>query len=161
MSKLEKIRKVLSSNSDIIWNEQSARLPYHRREGSYYSVGIRVAPKEPILESQALQRFSEKLINELFPIGPTNISRCYEFPGVKRKVIKTGAVYYVETFEEPTQEKGMERWIAVSIYPCQVMAENLGFRSILEVRRYECPEPCAQAKKCTFRAPGRRGIYIG
>ena len=161
MSKLEEIKKVLSSNPDIVWNEQSARLPYHRRNGSYYSVGFRLAPKEPILESQALQNFAKRLIKELFPIGPTNISQCYEFPGVKRKVIKTGTAYYVETIEEPAKERGMERWITVSIYPCQVMAENMGFRSVIEVKRYECPEPCAQVKKCAFKAPKKRGLDIG
>ena len=161
MSKLDEVRKVLEDFPDIIWNEQTSRLPYHRRDGAYYSVGFRVAPRDPILESEVLRSFSERVTRELLPIGPTNASRCYEFPGVKRKVIKTGTVYYLETIEDPGKDDGMERWIMVSIYPCQTMAEHMGFRSVIEVKRYECPEPCAKAKKCTFKAPKKRGLDIG
>ncbi|MDY6911717.1 MAG: hypothetical protein SVM79_05090 [Chloroflexota bacterium] len=155
MSKLEDIKELLRSNPDLAWNEQTTRRPYLRADGTYYSHAFRVAPKEPILTSKKLQSFSKYLTELLKPIGPTNITMCYEYPGPKRSVIKTSTVYYVETIEDEGKDRGKERRLTVSIYPCQTMAENMGIRGLIDIKRYLCPELCKQSKKCTFKAPRR------
>jgi len=157
VSTLEQIEKVLNADSDITWNEQSARLPYHRsREGSYYSVGLRVAPREPIPNERGLEQFTAKLMEKLIPIGPSSVSRCYNFPGVKRTIVRIGTLYYSEMIAGSAEQKDMERWITVSIFPCQVMAENMGFRGLIELKRYECPDPCKIAKNCAYKAPKKK-----
>ena len=153
MNKLDEIKKVLNENPDITWNEQSALLPYRRsRKGSYCSVGFRIAPKEPIPNERGLKYFTAELMDRLIPIGPSSVSRCYDFPGVKRQIVRIGTLYYFEMVEDPAEPNGMERWITLSIYPCQVMAENLGFRGLIELKRYECPDPCKVAKSCAYKA---------
>ena len=153
MSKLEEIKQILGANPEITWNEQSARRRYLRsREGSYYSVGLQVAPKKPLLQVNSLQRFTENLIKELIPTGPSSISRCYQFPAVKRQIVRIGTLYYSEVINDPEEQKEIERRITVSIYPCQMMAKTMGFRAQIELGGYECPEPCEFARRCIYRA---------
>ncbi|MCL0058594.1 hypothetical protein M1O47_02780 [Dehalococcoidia bacterium] len=64
------------------------------------------------------------------------------------------ALYFSEAAEEGYD--GIERRIVISIFPCQVMVQNLGYRAIIEVGSYECPEPCESARKCAFKASRRK-----
>jgi len=148
MNKLEAIKKMLTAKSNIAWMEEMAQLPYHRsRPGYYYSHGIRIAPKDPILDVPSLLKFSESLIQELIPVGPSSISHCYVFPG-KRPTIKLGTLYFLDLGEE---KNDVESKLAVSIYPCETMSINIGYRGIIEIGGYECPQPCHVARKCSFK----------
>ena len=145
MSKLDSIRQLLNNKPELVWNEHSAKFERLRQEGSfYYSIAIQVAPKEPILIIADLKEFSEKLSNELAKIGTDNITKCYNYSETKHDVIKTATLYYSEEIDS------VERRIAVTIYPCQVMSENMGIRGVIEVKHYECPDPCEQSKECSF-----------
>ncbi len=153
MSKLEEIRRILDRSGDVVWSEQSTRRENLRYAGTYYDmVGLQVASRDPILESITLQEFSERLTGELVPLGPTNVAKCYEYEESRYDVVKTAAVYFTETIDEPGDDYGLERRIAVSIYPCEVMSEDLGVRATVDLSHYECPEPCAQGKQCMFAA---------
>ncbi|NQT71294.1 MAG: hypothetical protein HQ553_00820 [Chloroflexi bacterium] len=152
MSKLDSIRQLLNNKPDLVWNEQSSKREHLRHEGShYYSIAIQVAPTEPILTSFALKDFSEKLSLELAQIGTTNITECYEYAETKHDVIKTATLYYSEEINLPEEKDTTERRIAVTIYPCEVMSENMGIRGVIEISHYECPNPCEQFKQCTFK----------
>jgi len=160
MSKLENIKRSLQKHGGVNWIEQSARREHLRREGEYYwMVGLQVVPKKQILDSENLQRFSKRIIDTLSPIAPVNISQCYEYAESRRDVIKTAAVYFTEAIEEPGEDQGSERRIAVSVYPCRVMAENMGIRGTIDMGHFECPDPCSQAKNCAFRARFEGFIY--
>lgn len=150
MSKLEDIRRKLSENPEIVWNEQTIRRRHLRREGWYEAVAFRTAPEVPILTSKRLQAFSADVMKLLLPIGPTNVSKCYEYAEAYRDVIKTAALYFVEPIEG-SPDGPTERRISVTVYPCTVMAEHQGVRGLIEIRHYPCPAPCAEARKCTFR----------
>ncbi len=153
MNKLESIRQILRETPGVIWNEQLVKREHLRREDEYYWVaGLQVAPFEPILESEALQEFSERLTRALFPVGALNTTKCYEYSESRRDVVKTAAAYFTEVIEEPGEDQGLERRITVTMYPCRVMAENMGVRGTIDMGHYECPDPCKQAKKCAFRA---------
>lgn len=159
MSKLEDIRQLLTDNPDLVWNEQTTKRERLRHKGSYYySIAIQVAPKEPIVFSSELQKFSENLIGDLSRIEVSNITKCYEYAETKHDVIKTATVYYSEAISLPGQEDTVERRIAVTIYPCEVMAENMGVRGVIEIRHYECPSPCDKFKECTFKGYWRGAI---
>ncbi|MFO8101816.1 MAG: hypothetical protein R6U37_06605 [Dehalococcoidia bacterium] len=160
MSKLEKIRQILKGMPGVNWTEQAAKREHLRREGEFYRVvGLQVAPAAPILEAKALRDFSERITQALVPVGVANLSRCYEYSESRRDVVKTAALYFTEIIEEPGDDEGLERRITVTVYPCRVMAENMGVRGTIELGHYECPEPCAQAKKCSFKTRGEGFLY--
>ena len=153
MSKLERIRHLLEEGNEISWNEQSVKREHLRLEGvHYWVIGLQVSPVEPILHFEALRNFSERLTSILIPVGPMNVTKCYEYAETKRDVIKTATAYFTESIGEPGKEHGLERRIMVTMYPCQVMAENMGVRGTIDLGHYECPAPCKQAQKCSFRA---------
>ena len=153
MSKLESIRQLLNSKPNLVWNEHSAKFERLRHEGSYYySTAIQVAPIEPILILADLKEFSENLSNELAEIGADNQTECYDYSETKHDVVKTATLYYSEEIDS------IERRIAITIYPCQVMSENMGIRGVIEVKHYECPDPCEQFKECTFKGYWRGPI---
>ena len=159
MSKLDSIRRLLNENPDLVWNEQSSKREHLRHEGSYYySIAIQVTPIEPILISFGLQKFSESLSKELAIIGTTNITECYEYSETNHDVVKTATLYYSEAIDLSEENDTTERRIAVTIYPCQVMSENMGVRGVIEIRHYECPDPCNQSKECTFKGYWRGAI---
>lgn len=154
MSKLEDIRRVLAADPEITWEGEDIRLPYHRlRSGDYRSVGFRVAPKKPILGAPVLRKFSAELIRQLIPVGPNSVSWCSIF-AARKVAIRLAALYFSEASEGESDSR--ERRIVVSIFPCQVMAQNVGYRAIIEVGDYECPEPCEFASSCTFKASRRK-----
>lgn len=149
MSKLEAIKQVLAANPEIIWEEESIQASYRRSGLGYYrSVGFRLAPKQPILTAPGLRKFSAELVRQLLPIGPTSVSWCTIFAG-KRDAVRMAALYFSEIAEDAPSI--MERRIRVSIFPCRRMAQNIGYRGIVEIGSYECPEPCEFASKCTFK----------
>ncbi|MBM3131704.1 MAG: hypothetical protein FJZ95_01560 [Chloroflexi bacterium] len=150
MSKLEDIRRILSENPKIVWNEQTVLRRHLRKSGSFESVAVRLAPREPILTSRKLQAFSADLEGALSPIGPTNMTKCYEYAETYRDVIKTATLYFVDPVED-SAEGATERRVSLTIYPCLTMAEHEGVRGLIEIRHYPCPRPCEEAKKCTFR----------
>ncbi len=159
MSKLDSIRQLLNNNPDLVWNEHSAKHEHLRHEGSYYySTAIQVAPKEPMLFFAKLKELSDSLTRDLAPIGTTNITECYEYFETKHDVIKTATLYYSEEINLPEEKDTIERRIAVTIYPCEVMSENMGIRGLIEVSHYECPNPCKQFKECTFKGYWRGPI---
>jgi len=153
MSKLEEIRKRLSQAPDIIWWEEEEHLPYLRRAGSYQQVSFRVAPRTPLSTAGDVQGFTSKLMQQLIPIGPMSLSRCYQFPAVKRQILRLGTLYFCEELN-PSEEQGenLERWITISIYPCEEMAKAIGLRGLVELWGFECPRPCAKARRCVFRS---------
>jgi hypothetical protein len=151
MSKLEEIRRTLAEIPDLTWNEQTVRRRHLRKEGWYEAVAFRVAPKTPILTSKRLQAFSADVTKALLPIGPTNVTKCYEYAEAYRDVIKTAAIYFVEPIEGGARGDISEQRISVTVYPCAVMAAHEGVRGVIEIRHYPCPEPCEQGGKCTFR----------
>ncbi len=157
MSKLDEIRQVLNKDPNLIWNEQSLTSQHLRREGSYCTVAFSVAPKKPILDFTSLHSFTQKLEAELIPVGPTNRSECYDYAEAYRHVIKTATLYYSEPVNENV-EGFNERRLSVTVYPCEVMAENMGVRGLIEIGYYECPTPCSQKKKCTFRGNSKGRI---
>ncbi len=160
MSKLEKIRQILKETPGVDWNEQSVRREHLRREGEYYWVmGLQVAPFEPILKSRDLQDFSERLTRALAPVGAMNITRCYEYSESRRDVVKTAAIYFTEVIGESGEDHGLERRITVSMYPCQIMAENMGVRGTIDMGHYDCPNPCKEAKNCAFKSRGEGFLY--
>jgi len=160
MSKLERIRQILKETPGVAWSEQFVKREHLRREDEcYWVTGLQIAPNPPILDSKALQGFSERLTQSLVPIGPMNITKCYEYSESKRDVVKTATVYFTELIEDAGEDHGLERRITVTFYPCQVMAENMGVRATIELSHYECPEPCKQAKKCAFRAQHGGFLY--
>jgi hypothetical protein len=146
VNKLERVKEVLEAKSDIAWMEEEAELPYHRsRSGYYWFNGIRIAPKDPLLDVSSLMKFSQDLIRELIPIEPASISHCYLFPA-RRPAIRLGTLYFLEE-----TQNDMESKLAVSIYPCETMSKDVGYRAIIEIGGYECPEPCNKARKCRFK----------
>lgn len=154
MSKLEDIRTVLAEDPEITWEGEDIRLPYHGlRSGYYCSVGFRVAPQKPILGASGLRKFSAELIRQLIPVGPNSVSWCSIF-AARRVAIRIAALYFSEAAEQGCDS--MEKRIVVSIFPCQVMARNMGYRAIIEVGGYECPEPCEFASRCIFKASRRK-----
>ncbi len=160
MSKLEKIRQILEETPGVTWVEQSTRREHLRREGEYYwVVGLQAASAEPILESKALEDFSGRLTRALVPAGAMNITRCYEYSESRYDVVKTAAIYFTEVIEEPGEDQGLERRITVTMYPCRVMAENMGVRGTIDMGHYDCPHPCAQAKKCAFKSRSEGFLY--
>ena len=151
MNKLESVKRILRAKSDIAWMEEEAQLPYHRfRSGYYWFNGIRIAPKDPLLDIPSLMEFSQGLIRELIPIGPVSVSHCYVFPA-RRRAIRLGTLYFLEE-----GQNDMESKLAVSIYPCETMSINVGYRGIIELGGYECPEPCSKARKCIFKKSKHR-----
>ena len=150
MNKLETIKKILTAKSNTAWMEEMSRLPYHRsRPGYYYSYGIRIVPKDPLPDAPSLIKFSESLIQELIPLEPSSISHCYVF-STRRKTIRLGTLYFLDIGEG---ENDVESRLVVSIYPCETMSKNVGYRAILEMGGYLCLEPCSVAKKCKFKMP--------
>lgn len=156
MSKLDAVRTVLREMADVTWDEDSIRRPRLRRDGMYEAVAINVAPVEPITTSVGLKKFSARLARVLETLDPTNITRCYEYAETYRDVVKMATAYYVEPVE--AQEDISERRIAVTMYPCRTMARHLGVRGVVELRTYECPEPCKLVKTCQFDRK-RKGFY--
>ena len=65
-------------------------------------------------------------------------------------MIKTAALYFTEPVEG-CADGITERRISITLYPCAVMAKHEGIRGVIEIGHYPCPEPCPEAKKCTFR----------
>ncbi len=158
-SKLESIRQILAETSGVNWDEQLIKREHLRREDEYYWVaGLQVFPQESILTSEELQGFSDRLTQVLVPVGPMNITKCYEYSESKRDVVKTATVYFTETIGDVGEDQGLERRITVTFYPCRIMAENMGVRATIEMGHYECDEPCNQSKKCAFRA--RHGGFL-
>lgn len=150
MSKLEAITEILTTNSNIVWTQEEAYFPYSRsRSGYYYSTGLRVFPKQPLPDAQSLKKLSKSIIKELIPIGPSSISHCYIFPA-RRQAIRLAALYFFESVD--AEQDIVERHLVVSIYPCEGMARNVGYRAIVEIGGYECPELCKVANKCIFKA---------
>jgi len=148
VSKLETIRQMLAANPEITWEEEAVKLPYLRsRTGYYHSAGFRVAPRTPILGVQGLRKFSAELVRQLIPVGPASVSWCYIFSG-RRDAVRMAALYFSETAEETPI--GIETRVTVSVFPCRKMAQKIGYRGIVEIGGYECPEPCEFASKCTF-----------
>ncbi|MBM3119472.1 MAG: hypothetical protein FJ006_07995 [Chloroflexi bacterium] len=149
MDKLEAIRQILTASDDLSCVEEATQ-PHHLRRGSgyYRSYGFKVAPKIPVLTAQSLCKFSDGLARQLIPVGPRSISWCSIFAG-KRESVRMSALYFCEATTEVSE--GVEMRINVSFFPCQVMAENVGYRGIIEIGGYECPEPCELASKCTFK----------
>lgn len=134
--------------------EEKAQLPYHRsRSGYYYSYGIRIAPKDPLLTIPSLLEFSKSLIQELIPVGPSSISHCYVFPA-RTPAIRLGTLYFLDLEEE--QNNDVENRLVVSIYPCETMSKDVGYRAIMEIGDYECLEPCSMARKCIFKKSKHR-----
>jgi len=158
MSKLDSIRNILSEVENVNWSEHVVKREHLLREGEFYwVVGLQVSPSKTILDSTGLQGFSEQITESLMPVGPVNITKCYAYAESRRDVVKTAALYFTETIEEPGEENGLERRITVSIYPCRVMADNLGIRATIDLGHYECPEPCVKPGKCAFWS-GREGF---
>ncbi|MCL0089338.1 hypothetical protein M1O54_03140 [Dehalococcoidia bacterium] len=154
MSKLEDIRRVLAEDPEITWEEEEIRLPYHgSRSGDYCSLGFRVAPKKPTPTVPGLRRFAAELVGQLIPIGPVSVSHCDIFLG-RKEAVRMAALYFSEAAEEGYD--GIDKQLVVAIYPCQMMAQDLGYRAIIEVGGYECPEPCVSARKCAFKASRRK-----
>jgi len=154
VSKLEDIRIVLAEDLEITWEEEEIRLPYHgSRSGNYCSVGFRIAPKRPILSIPGLREFAAELVRRLIPIGPVSVSHCNIFLA-RKAAVRMAACYFSEAAEEGYDS--VDKHLVVAIYPCQVMAQNLGYRAIIEIGDYECPEPCESARKCAFKASRRK-----
>ena len=154
MNKLETIKKILGEKSDIAWMEEKAELPHHRsRSGYYYFHGIRIAPKDPLLDAPSLVKFSKSLIQELIGVGPSSVSHCYIFPA-RRRAIRLGTLYFLEEGLNDVESR-----LAVSIYPCETMSKDVGYRAIIEIGDYECPEPCSRARRCSFKK-SRYGFFI-
>ncbi len=149
MGKLEAIRQILTASGDLNCVEEATQsFHLHRGAGYYRSYGFRVAPKTPVLSALGLRKFSDELTRRLVPVGPRSISWCSIFAG-KRESVRMAALYFCEATTEVSE--GVEMRINVSIFPCRVMAENVGYRGIVEMGGYECPEPCEFASKCTFK----------
>ncbi|MBT4511372.1 MAG: hypothetical protein HOC20_04070 [Chloroflexi bacterium] len=151
MSKLDDIRSFLEDNPELVWDEQSVKREHLRRNGYYYSISIRVAPKEPIMESELLQEFSKNLVAHLAPIGIDNATKCYEYAETRRDVIKTATLYYSEATATQDEAEVTETRIAVTLFPCEAMSTDLGIRAVIEIGHYECPNPCSQSKDCVFK----------
>jgi len=150
MSKLEVIRQTLTTNANLNWKEEMIQSLHLRRGSGYYrAYGFRVAPKTPALTAQSLRKFSHELARRLIPVGPRSVSWCSLFAG-KRQAVRLAALYFCEAATEASNSTEIR--INVSIFPCRVMAENVGYRGIVEIGGYECPEPCEFAPKCTFKA---------
>ena len=150
MSKLEAIKQILATNSGITWEEEIIQSPFHRSGSGYYrAYGFRLAPEKPILTVQGLRKFSEELLRQMAPIGPNSVSWCSIFSG-KRESVRMAALYFSETSQDTPD--GIETKIKVSVFPCRMMAHNVGYRGIIELGGYECPNPCELASKCTFKA---------
>ena len=149
---------MLDNNSDLVWNEHSTKREHLRRSGYYYSISFRVAPKNPILESEPLQEFSKGLAAQLAPIGIDNATQCYEYAETRRDVIKTATLYYSDTAPSRGDLEITESRIAVTIFPCEVMSNDLGIRAAIEVGHYECPNPCGQSEDCAFKGYWRGPI---
>jgi hypothetical protein len=159
MSKVERIRRVLDDATGVSWQEQAVKREHLRHEGQYYRlVGIQVWSAEPILKSSELEAFSDDISQLLIPVGPVNITKCYEYAETRRDVIKTAALYFTEKTGESGEENGLESRITVSIYPCREMAENLGIRGTIDIGHYECSAPCQKAGKCGFWS-GKDGFF--
>lgn len=151
MSKLESIRRILQAHEGLTFTEMLVKREHLRHEGQYYRVvGLQVAPQDPILKSTDLEAFSDKLTELLMEVGPVNITKCYEYAESRRDVVKTAALYFTETIDDSGDEEGLQRRITVSIYPCRVMAQNLGIRATIDIGHYDCPSPCGKAAKCNF-----------
>ena len=149
VSKLEAIKQMLAANPDITWEEETIQASYPRSGSGYYrSVGFRIAPKQPILTAPGLRKFSAELVRQLLPVGPTSVSWCTIFAG-KRDAVRMAALYFSEIAEDAAG--GMETRIRVSVFPCRRMAQNIGYRGIIEIGGYECPEPCEFGSKCSFK----------
>lgn len=154
MSKLEVIRTMLEKNPEITWEAEEIRLPYHRsRSGDYCSLGFRVAPKKPTPTIPGLRQFAAELAQQFISIGPVSVSHCNIFLG-RKAAVRMAALYFSEAAAEGYDST--DKQLVVAIYPCQVMAQNLGYRAIIEVGSYECPEPCESARKCDFKASRRK-----
>jgi len=158
MSKLDEIRSFLEDNPELVWDEQSVKREHLRHNGYYYSISIRVAPKDPILESEPLQEFSKGLVTQLAPIGIDNATQCYEYAETRRDVIKTATLYYSETATPQDEAEVTESRIAVTIFPCKAMSMDLGIRAVIEIGHYECPNLCPQSEDCTFKGYWRGPI---
>lgn len=150
MSKLEVIRQTLTTNANLNWKEEMIQSLHLRRGSGYYrAYGFRVAPEKPLLTAHSLRKFSGELVRQLITVGPRSVSWCSIFSG-KREAVRMAALYFCETDKKATY--GMETRIRVSVFPCRVMAQNVGYRGIIEIGGYDCPEPCEFASKCTFKA---------
>lgn len=148
MSKLETVKQIIMA-SGLSYVEEATQLLQPRHSSTYYrSFGFRVAPKKPVLTAQSLRKLSDELVRQLIPAGPSSISWCSIFAG-KRESIRVSALYFSEPATDTST--GIEIRIRVSIFPCQVMAQNVGYRAMIEIGGYECPEPCEFASKCTFK----------
>ncbi len=128
--------------------EATQSLHLHRGSGYYRSYGFRVAPKKPVLTAQSLRKLSDELVRQLIPVGPRSISWCSLFAG-KRESVRMSALYFCEAATEASNSTEIR--VNVSVFPCRVMAQNVGYRGIIEIGGYECPEPCDFASKCTFK----------
>jgi len=150
MGKVEAIRQVLTTSGDLSCVEEATQSLHLRRGSGYYrAYGFRVAPEKPLLTVHSLRKFSGELVRQLITVGPRSISWCSIFSG-KREAVRMAALYFCETDKKATY--GMETRIRVSVFPCRVMAQNVGYRGIIEIGGYNCPEPCEFAPKCTFKA---------
>lgn len=146
MSKLETVKQIIMA-SGLNYVEEATQLLRLRHSSTYYSsFGFRVAPTKPVLTAQSLRKLSDEMVRQLIPAGPSSISWCSTFAG-KRESVRMAALYFCDT----EVSGSVEMRIKVSIFPCRVMAQNVGYRALIEIGGYECPEPCEFASKCTFK----------
>lgn len=160
VSRIEELRRILDAQDDLDRDELSVRREHVRQEGLYHRLdSIKVFPCAPVCTSQGLQSFAERVTALLLPVKPLNVTRCYEYAETRRDVVKTASLYFTETISEPGEDEGLERRITVTVFPCRAMALDLGDRATIDLSHYECPEPCAEAKQCEFRA-GSSGFFF-
>jgi len=153
VSKIETIRQMLATNPEITWEEEMTQMPFQRsRTGHYLSAGFRIAPREQIPTAQGLKKFSAELVKQLKAVGPTSISWCHIFPG-RTEAVRMAALYFSE--KDGEAPGCVETRIRVSVFPCQTMAKNIGYRGIIEIGGYQCPQLCAVSRQCSFRASSR------
>ncbi len=159
MSKLEDMKRTLGKELGLHLSEQAVKREHLKREGEFHwSAGLQVAPQEPVLRAVDLRGFSERTAGALMKFKPTNMSKCYQYAESRRDVVKTATLYFTEKMDEPGDD-AYERRIMVTIYPCRVMAEDMGGRGTIELHHYDCPSPCAQEKKCEYKSGSKGFLY--
>lgn len=160
VSRIDELRRILDTQDELDRDELSIRREHVRHEGLYRHLdSLKVFPRIPVLTSQGLQSLSEQVTSLLMPLKPVNVTKCYEYAETRRDVVKTASLYFTETIIEPGEDEGLERRITVTVFPCRSMAQGLGDRATIDLSHYECPEPCAKAKQCEFRA-GSSGFFF-
>ena len=154
MDKLSEILKALEGNPEVVVGEtRESRTPSRHRESGPYrlSVQIPIWPRSPIPDIGELQDFMECEVEDVIPLEPYNMVVCYGYQSMGKKHAKMGALYFLDQVEEPDTKEPLERWIIISIHPCQEMAKTGGIRDVIQAWTFECKAPCKVQKECVYR----------